>query len=149
MGCCRILPGVCHRSGAHGSHDVSSENAAYVTCSGILGCTSCTSRHIKIAGTCVWGTFGFAAVPLQLIKLADLENDFINPHDASNSLNSVVVRGRNRSYVYMYVYVVSHTTLCDWPAPRISKPLMLLAMPAASSTTGSIVQLACLNIWQA
>lgn len=27
----------------------------------------------------------------QLIKLADLENDFINPHDASNSLNNVVL----------------------------------------------------------
>jgi hypothetical protein len=29
---------------------------------------------------------------LQLIKLSDLENDFINPHDATNSINAWVVR---------------------------------------------------------
>ena len=29
---------------------------------------------------------------LQLISLSDLENDFINPHDASASVNALVVR---------------------------------------------------------
>lgn len=28
----------------------------------------------------------------QLIKLSDLENDFINPHDATSSINAWVVR---------------------------------------------------------
>lgn len=30
----------------------------------------------------------------QLIKLSDLENDFINPHDATNSINTWVVSSR-------------------------------------------------------
>lgn len=33
-----------------------------------------------------------ASLTLQLIKISDLENDFINPHDATNSINAWVVR---------------------------------------------------------
>ena len=44
---------------------------------------------------CAKGTCSFAAdicLALQLIKISDLENDFINPHDATNSINAWVVR---------------------------------------------------------
>lgn len=44
---------------------------------------------------CAKGTCSSAAdtsLALQLIKISDLENDFINPHDATNSINAWVVR---------------------------------------------------------
>lgn len=34
----------------------------------------------------------------QLIKLSDLENDFINPHDATSSINAWVVRMTARRF---------------------------------------------------
>ncbi len=37
-----------------------------------------------LLGTCMY----------KLIQLSDLENDFINPHDAARNFNKVVVRGR-------------------------------------------------------
>lgn len=59
------------------------------TRSGILHCISCKTSYIKLLYECG----ARLDLLLQLIKLADLENDFINPHDASSSLNNVVVRG--------------------------------------------------------
>ena len=37
---------------------------------------------------------------LQLISLSDLENDFINPHDASAQINAWVVRCKSRRAVH-------------------------------------------------
>lgn len=52
---------------------------------------------------------------LQLIKLSDLENDFINPHDATSSINAWVVRFVSSSY--------SRQTMQMCPHPELFSPI--------------------------
>lgn len=54
---------------------------------------------------------------LQLISLSDLENDFVNPHDASAALNKWTVRslsGRLCMLLSRYYskLCICHTTAC-------------------------------------
>ena len=65
---------------------------AFLMQAGLLGIVMYSVRKLLVSTLQLCSFVSSLGVLLQLISLSDLENDFVNPHDASAALNKWVVR---------------------------------------------------------